>query len=68
MNPKLDRTNVGDLVQWTNTKSYDYFNGEKCYGIILQKVEEFEYWIFARVLDITGRRQEVMIYKKDNPL
>lgn len=64
-----DRMNVGDMVSWSTSKNHDYFNIDfKKRGILIQKLENYDYWIYATVLDEQGKVDKVMLYKEDNPL
>lgn len=70
MNRKCaDRMNIGDMVSWTNSKNHDYFNDQfRRYGILIEKLEEFEHWVLACVLGTQGKIDRVMLHKGDNPL
>jgi len=67
-NNRIDRINVGDMITWTSAREHAYFDGPKHRGILLRKLEEYEYWIFGDVLDEQGKVDRVMLYKAENPL
>ena len=69
MNLKKDRTRVGDFVIWNVAKGHAYFDDSlQRFGILIKKIEQFDYWIYADVLDEQGKLDRVMLYKQDNPL
>jgi len=68
-NIRIDRINVGDMVWWSTSKNHDYFNDAfRDYGILLRKIDEYDYWVFCDVLNKRGTIDKVMLSKKDNPL
>ena len=69
MNPRKDRTAIGDLVTWNVTRGHAYFDSsqQRC-GILLRELEDYENWVYAEVLNEQGRRDKVMLYKEDNPV
>lgn len=56
------------MITWTSARGHAYFDGPKHRGILLRKLEEYEYWIFGDVLDEQGKVDRVMLYKAENPL
>ena len=69
MNPRVDRMEVGDLVVWNVTRGFNYFDDSlRRIGILVKKIDEFEHWIYADVVNEQGKFDRVMLYKKDNPL
>ena len=64
-----DRTTIGDLVVWHVTRGHAYFDASRQkFGILLRKIEQHEYWIYADVLNEQGQCDKVMLYKEDNPV
>ena len=69
MNPRKDRTAIGDLVTWNVTRGHAYFDSSQHRrGILIKKLENYEYWLYADVLDEKGVLNTVMLYKEDNPI
>ena len=69
MNPKVDKMTTGDLVVWNVTQGHAYFDSNfRKIGILVKKIDQFEHWIYADVLDEQGKFDRVMLYKRDNPL
>ena len=58
----------GDLVKWTTTLNHDYFNGNFNLGIFLGRVETYDRWVLAEVLDSQGKKSTVTLQKEINPL
>jgi len=68
-NNRIDRINVGDMVWWSTSKNHGDFNDAfRDYGILLRKIDEYDYWVFCDVLNKRGTIDKVMLCKKDNPL
>jgi len=64
-----DKMNIGDIVTWTTSKNHDYFNESfRRRGILLKKIEIYDYWVFGDVLNEQGKVDRAMLYKGDNPL
>lgn len=60
---------LGDLIKWSYTTTHDYFSiCETQLGIFIKKIDDFDHWVLAEILDNKGTIKIVMVQKSTNPL